>query len=151
MDGMLYSTEIKSRPLPSFVGSAGAGKGCAAVPTVAISDLEPGAVLSQAIHSPRGVLLAPAGTVVTEAHLALFASWGVREAEIAGDLPTRTGEAAQVSEEEVFAVQQLLDERFSLLDEPTPFMQEVRHAAEQIVVRRLHEQARQGEQGGDGS
>lgn len=142
MDGMLYNTEVTSRPIASLRGSAETDKGYATVPTVAISDLEPGAVLSQAIHSPRGVLLAPAGTVVTEAHLALFASWGVREAEITGDLPLRAAGAVQVSQEEVFAVQQLLEERFSLLDEPTPFMQEVRNAAEQIVVRRLHEQAR---------
>ena len=151
MDGMLYSTGAKSRTLPSLVESAGIGKGCATVPMVAISDLEPGAVLSQAIHSPRGVLLAPAGTVVTEAHLALFASWGVREAEVTGELPVRGAEAGPVSEEDVFAVRELLDERFSLLDEPTPFMQEVRNAAEQIVIRRLHERARQGERSDHGS
>ena len=150
MDGMLYSTETMNRPLSSLAGT-GVGKGCATVPTVPISALEPGAVLSQAIHSPRGVLLAPAGTVVTEAHLALFTSWGVREAEVSGEAPGRAAQATQVSEEQVFAVRQLIEERFSLLEEPTPFMQEVRNAAEQIVVRRLHERARQEEQGDDGS
>lgn len=121
------------------------------MPTVAITELQPGAVLSQAIHSPRGVLLAPAGTVVTEAHMALFTSWGVREAQVAGDEHAGTAEARQIDEAQVFAVQQLVEERFSTLDEMTPFMQEVRHAAEQIVIARLQSQTPLQEEAHGGS
>lgn len=121
------------------------------MPTVAISELQPGAVLSQAIHSPRGVLLAPAGTVVTEAHLALFSSWGVREAQVAGDERAGALGARQVDEAQVFAVQQLLEDRFSVLEELSPFMQEVRHAAEHILIQRLQTQAPPGEEQHGGS
>lgn len=121
------------------------------MPIVAISELQPGAVLSQAIHSPRGVLLAPAGTVVSEAHLALFASWGVREAEIAGDQYAGASGVRQADEAQVLAVQQLLEERFSCLDELTPFMQEVRRAAEQILIGRLSAQAPPQEEARGGS
>lgn len=121
------------------------------MPTVAISELQPGAVLSHAIHSPRGVLLAPAGTVVTEAHLALFTSWGVREAEISGDNAPHAVGARQIDDAEIEAVQQLLDERFSTEEELSPFMQEVRRVAEHILIQRLYTQAQPEEHARNGS
>ncbi len=110
------------------------------MPTVALADLEAGAVLSQAVYSPRGILLAPPGTVLTATHLAIFSSWGVAEAVIEGAEAVATDEqptARALSEAEILEVQRLVEDRFSLVVPLYPFMREVRRVTEMMLIRRL--------------
>ena len=110
------------------------------MPTVAMADLQPGAVLSQAVYSPRGILLAPAGTMLTDTHLSIFQSWGVLEVAIEGD----DGEApVEASAEVIASMQQMLDDRFSLVVPLYPFMREVRRVTEQLLLQRLTRDASQ--------
>jgi hypothetical protein len=106
------------------------------VPTIALADVEEGAVLASAVYSARGLLLAPAGTVITAAHLATFASWGVVEADIVADSSAAAG-PRQLDEAQLDEVRQQVEERFSLNTTPNPLMREVRRVTEQILIRRL--------------
>ena len=50
-----------------------------------IDNLEPGMILKSAICDRSGRLLLPAETVLAEKHLIIFRTWGVSEADIAGE------------------------------------------------------------------
>lgn len=110
------------------------------MPTIALADVQAGTVLAGPVYSARGLLLAPAGTVITEAHLATFASWGVVEADVVAD-PTAVAEGArQLDQAQIDEVRRLVDERFVLNMVPNPLMREVRRVTEQILMRRLLKQ-----------
>ncbi len=117
-----------------------AWEGSRGVPTVAIADAQPGAMLSQPVYSPRGILLAPDGAVLTEAHLAIFASWGVQSISIAGEAPAATSSTRQLTAEQQEAIHDLVEDRFSLVVPMFPFMREVRRVTEEILVKRLQAQ-----------
>ena len=107
------------------------------MPTIALADVEEGAVLASAVYSARGLLLAPAGTVITAAHLATFASWGVVEADIVADASAEAAGPRQLDETQLDEVRRQVEERFSLNTTPNPLMREVRRVTEQILIRRL--------------
>jgi len=108
------------------------------VPRVSLVDLRAGDVLNSPVHSPRGVLLAAAATVLGETHLALFASWDVREA----DIVSRQGSATQpLDPARIEEVKALLDDRFSLLQPLTPLMSEARNVAEELLIERLRNES----------
>ena len=107
------------------------------MPRISIVDLRAGDVLNSPVHSPRGVLLA-AATVLGETHLALFASWDVREA----DIVSRQGSATQpLDPARIEEVKALLDDRFSLLQPLTPLMSEARNVAEELLIERLRNES----------
>lgn len=126
---MLYSETVMQFDGRLVEGSAG-------VPLVSLKSVKPGAVLEQPVHSPRGLLLAPAGAVLTEAYLSTFASWGVLTVSITGKeaLPQ---EEHELDEEQLRAVHDLIEDRFSLVVPMYPFMREVQRVSEQIVIKRL--------------
>ena len=99
------------------------------VPRLALADLRPGDRLNSPAHSARGVLLAPAETVLNETHRALFASWGVADADIVGRARAEGDESRPLDPRRVEAIGSLLDERFSLVQPLTPFLSEARRVA----------------------
>lgn len=110
------------------------------MPTIALADVQAGAILATPVYSSRGLLLAPAGTVITEAHLATFASWGVVEADVVADPSAVTAGPRQLDEAQIAEVQRLVEERFALNTAPNPLLREVRRVTEQILIRRLLKQ-----------
>ena len=104
---------------------------------VAVAELQPGAVLGQPVYSPRGILLAAAGTVLTATHLATFNSWGVVEVTVVGDESSDQAAAPAMDEAQILAIQQLVEDRFSLVVPLNPFMREVRRVTEQLLMRRV--------------
>lgn len=62
------------------------------VAIITIDDLAPGMMLKSNVCDRSGRLLLPAGNELTEKHLKIFRTWGVTEADIAGD---DSGEAAK--------------------------------------------------------
>lgn len=54
---------------------------------VTIDNLAPGMTLRSNVCDRSGRLLLPAGNELTEKHLKIFRTWGVIEADIAGDDP----------------------------------------------------------------
>lgn len=121
------------------------------MPTVAIADAQPGAVLSQPVYSPRGILLAPDGAVLTEAHLSIFASWGVQSVSIAGEVLPTQARTRQLTAEQQQTVHDLIDDRFSLVVPMFPFMREVQRVAEEILIKRLQTQIAAEDRTDDGS
>lgn len=108
------------------------------MPKVSLDDLHAGDVLNSPVHSPRGVLLAAAATVLRDTHLALFASWDVREV----DIVSRQGSTPQpLDPAHSEKVKALLDDRFSLVQPLTPWMNEVRGVAEDLLTERLRNES----------
>ena len=60
---------------------------------ITIDNLEPGMQLKSNVSDRSGRLLLPAGNELTEKHLRIFRTWGVIEADIAGD---DTGETVHI-------------------------------------------------------
>lgn len=111
------------------------------MPRVSLVDLHAGDVLNSPVHSPRGVLLAPAGAALGDTHLTLFASWGVREVDIVSR-QRAAGEAPQpLDPARIAEVKALLDDRFSLVQPLTPLLAEVQRVAEDLLIERLHNEA----------
>lgn len=52
--------------------------------TVAIDNIESGMVLASDVHDRSGRMLLGAGAELTQKHLTIFRTWGVLEADIAG-------------------------------------------------------------------
>jgi len=111
---------------------------CRAVPRVSLVDLRAGDVLNSPVLSPRGVLLAAAATVLGETHLALFASWDVREADI---VPRQGAAPRPLDPARIEDVKALLDDRFSLVQPLTPLMSEARGVAEELLIARLQNES----------
>jgi hypothetical protein len=109
------------------------------MPVVPVPDVKAGALLQQPVYSPRGVLLAPADTVLTAEHLATFTAWGVRTITVAGDaqLPL---DQPQLDEQSLAAVQNLFDTHFAPAMPLNPLMREVRRVAEQMYIKQLLQQ-----------
>lgn len=53
----------------------------------AVRDLQPGAVLAEAVNGPGGRQLATAGTALTAQHLQVLRAWGVDSVDIAESRP----------------------------------------------------------------
>ncbi|HXE95149.1 MAG TPA: hypothetical protein VN642_01985 [Dongiaceae bacterium] len=51
---------------------------------VAIENIEPGMVLASDVHDRSGRMLLGGGAELTQKHLVIFRTWGVLEADIAG-------------------------------------------------------------------
>jgi hypothetical protein len=114
------------------------------VAIVAVTELKPGVVLERPVYSPRGILLASSGSVVTDAHIATFTAWGVRDVRVAvgGETPApstrRDGEALAAE------IKQLVEDRFSLVEPLYPFTREVRRVAELLLLKRAERDASEG-------
>lgn len=59
---------------------------------VPVAQLEPGAVLAEAVVGPGGRQLAAAGTAVTAQHLQVLRIWGIDAVEIRSAEPAHTAE-----------------------------------------------------------
>lgn len=106
--------------------------------TIAVADLQSGVVLEEPVYTPRGVLLAAAGTVLAEAHLATFNSWGVVEVCIVGEQEEESETTAPiVDEEQALTVQRIVEDRFALVVPQYPFMREMQRVTELILLRRV--------------
>lgn len=57
---------------------------------ITIDNLAPGMLLKSNVCDRSGRLLLPAGNELTEKHLRIFRTWGVLEADVAGDAALET-------------------------------------------------------------
>ena len=78
--------------------------------TVAIDNIETGMVLASDVHDRSGRMLLGAGAELTQKHLTIFRSWGVLEADIAGQGSDEAADQipADVDPEELAAAEQAL-------------------------------------------
>ena len=51
------------------------------------ADLKAGMTVTEAVMTPRRMLLLPAGTVLTEAHLTTMRTWGVKDVLVDAEAP----------------------------------------------------------------
>jgi HD-like signal output (HDOD) protein len=70
------------------------------MPRLSYRDLEPGVVVSEDVRNPRGQLLIPAGTALTEKHLNALKLWGISAVSVdAGDASAGDERTEEVSSE----------------------------------------------------
>ncbi|HZS90623.1 MAG TPA: hypothetical protein VFE42_24400 [Chloroflexota bacterium] len=110
------------------------------MPVLPVADVKPGTELQQPVHSPRGVLLAASGTVLTQEHLATFVAYGVRTINVAAPSDKVPFEPRQLDEERLAAVQAHFDARFAPAMPLSPLMREVRRVAEEMYIKKLLQQ-----------
>lgn len=77
---------------------------------VAIDNIETGMVLASDVHDRSGRMLLGAGATLTQKHLTIFRTWGVLEADIAGQGSGVAGDQipADVDQQELAAAAQEL-------------------------------------------
>jgi hypothetical protein len=105
---------------------------------VSLSELRTGMVLEAALFNHKGVMLLPSGTRLTDAHLARFKRWGVRQAAVEG----ASDAAARLEPALVAAVDRALDEKF-ILSGDDEIMQEIKRIVRNMT---LHDALRRKEE-----
>jgi hypothetical protein len=115
--------------------------------------LSPGMKLSKPICNVNGLLLLRAGEVLTAKHLAIFKTWGIREADVVRDDAAEPEATAEIlaSPEVLAAAEREIARRFRRADvAKDPVMADLKRVAMKRLVVRLTSQAagtdgRQGE------
>lgn len=104
---------------------------------VSLSELRTGMVLEAALFNDKGVMLLPSGTRLTDAHLAGFKRWGVREAAVEGAADV----SGQLDPALIAAVDRVLDEKF-VLSGDDEIVQEIKRIVRDMT---LHDALRRKE------
>ncbi len=95
--------------------------------TIHLDYLKPGMLLARNVKHLNGMLLATAGTMLTEKHLYMFRSWGITEAEIR-EVNQEKAEAAtriDINPAALGEAEIVLNERFRHTDRDHPAVKEL--------------------------
>jgi len=111
---------------------------------LSLSELEAGMVLEQPLFNSKGLMLLPAGTRLTEKHLATLKRWGVRQAAIEGIGRERLTDdaAAHLDPELLEAIDSALDEKFTSGDDE--IMAEVKRIVRKMAIEEAARRHREG-------
>lgn len=102
---------------------------------VSAGSLQPGMVLAEDVHTFKGQLLLPAGTILSEKYIEKLMAWGVSEAGVEGksDPTLEEVNASMENLPELAAESEALDRRFADVSDD-PIMQEILRIAKQQLM-----------------
>ncbi|MBU1863468.1 MAG: hypothetical protein KKH94_07405 [Candidatus Omnitrophica bacterium] len=84
--------------------------------TVAIEALKPGMIVDSDIKTGRGVVLLKQNSALTDRHIVIFKTWGIRSVPIREDVSAEElggKDLKEVAQEKIQETQTIIDEKFS--------------------------------------
>ncbi len=91
------------------------------MPTISISELETGMVLSADATNMNGVVLLKQGTTIEEKHLGILKTWGISQVDVEGDDNQETiQEIINANPQLAAQAEALAEERFYHVDKKHP-------------------------------
>lgn len=99
-----------------------------------LSDIQVGMVTSEPVRIQNRVILGE-GISITDKHLHLFKTWGIAFVDVEADHSSDSAVVSTLTEEEKNELIADIEDRFSLLKNPSPLMAEIKRITEKLILK----------------